>query len=191
MAARKPAFITESRIYNVGAGIARPQSYNMKLPKRKNNRLSDFDYSLPHAYFITICTDKRRNLFWRKLGKTEVCFEGDPLSENGKKIRQVITEVAQHYPAVSVDKYVIMPNHVHLLLRINTDCDGRPMAAPTISTLVNQMKGAATKQIGFPIWQKGFYDHVIRSNDDYRDIWNYIEANPFRWYEDELYSNAE
>jgi len=61
------------------------------------------------------------------------------------------------------------------------------MIAPTISTVVRLMKGAVSKQTGMSIWQKGFYDHVIRNDNDYREIWNYIEGNPGKWTEDKLY----
>ena len=61
------------------------------------------------------------------------------------------------------------------------------MAAPTISTVVNQLKGVASKSAGFPLWQKGFYDHVIRGESDYLDTWNYIYGNPLRWESDNLY----
>ena len=74
-----------------------------------------------------------------------------------------------------------MPNHIHLLLQINTDHNGRSMIAPTISTVVRLMKGVVSKQAGFTVWQKGFYDHVIRNDNDYPDIWNYIEGNPSKW----------
>ena len=60
------------------------------------------------------------------------------------------------------------------------------MIAPTISTVVQMMKGAVSKMAGFPLWQKGFYDHVIRNEKDYLDIWNYIEGNPSRWVEARL-----
>ena len=82
---------------------------------------------------------------------------------------------------------MVMPNHVHLLLQIRTDIDGRPMAAPTVSSVINQMKGSISKQIGFSVWQKGFYDHVVRGEQDYREIWNYIDGNPARWAEDKLF----
>ena len=66
---------------------------------------------------------------------------------------------------------------------------GRQMAAPTISTVINQTKGAVSKKAGFYVWQKGFYDHVIRSEQDYLDIWNYIEGNPSKWAEDKLFAS--
>ena len=62
------------------------------------------------------------------------------------------------------------------------------MIYPTISTVVRLMKGAVSKQAGFSVWQKGFYDHVVRSQRDYLDIWNYIEGNPGKWEEDVLYN---
>ena len=98
-----------------------------------------------------------------------------------------IENIPKYYPAISVDHYVIMPNHIHLLLQINTDVNGRSMIAPTISTVVRLMKGTVSKQAGFTVWQKGFYDHVIRNGNDYQDIWNYIEGNPSKWAEDKLY----
>ena len=96
-------------------------------------------------------------------------------------MEDAIKGIAKHYPAVSVDNYVIMPNHIHLLLQIHADSDGRSMIAPTISTVVRQMKGVASKEAGFSLWQKGFYDHVIRNETDYLEIWKYIEENPIRW----------
>ena len=89
-----------------------------------------------------------------------------------------------YYPALYVDNYVVMPNHIHILLQIMSDESGRPMTAPTIQMVVNQTKGAVTKQAGIPIWQKGFYDHIVRGQKDYLEIWNYIEGNPSKWAED-------
>ena len=110
-----------------------------------------------------------------------------PLTNLGRIVKQSINGIPRHYPAITVDHAVIMPNHIHLLLQINTDTDGRPMAAPTISTVINQTKGIVSKKAGFSVWQKGFYDHVIRGKRDYLDVWNYIEGNPSKWAEDKLY----
>ena len=159
----------------------------MELPKRKQIRLAEYDYSAPNAYFITICTDNRRNLFWNGVEVIIGRPENVPLTDLGRIVRQSIEDISKHYPMVSVDHHVIMPNHVHLLLQINTDSGGRPMAAPTISMIINQTKGIVSKRAGFSVWQKGFYDHVIRSENDFRDIWNYIEGNPSKWTEDKLY----
>lgn len=160
----------------------------MDIPIRKQNRLTEYDYSTPNAYFITICTDNRRNLFWTDVGAIIDCHKNVPLSNHGIIVRRSIVDIPKYYPAISVDHYVIMPNHVHLLLQIHSDSNGRSMIAPTISTVVRLMKGTVSKQAGFTVWQKGFYDHVIRNDSDYQQIWNYIEGNPSKWAEDKLYT---
>ena len=159
----------------------------MKLPTRKQNRLAQYDYRTPNAYFITICTNNRRNLFWKDVGAIIDRPENVPLTSLGMVAQQSIRDISSHYPAITVDHSVIMPNHIHLLLQIHTDANGRSMIAPTISTVVRLMKGTVSKQAGFAVWQKGFYDHVIRNENDYQDIWNYIEGNPSKWTEDKLY----
>ena len=159
----------------------------MELPKRKPNRLTEYDYSTPNAYFITVCTQNRKNLFWTDVEAVIVRPENIPLTNLGMMVKQVIYDITRHYPAITVDHAVVMPNHIHLLLQINTDVDGRPLAAPTISTVINQTKGIISKKAGFSVWQKGFYDHVIRGEQDYSDILNYIEENPGKWTEDKLY----
>jgi REP element-mobilizing transposase RayT len=86
-----------------------------------------------------------------------------------------------------VDHYTVMPNHIHLLLQINTDENGRAMLAPTISIVVQQLKGVVSKQVGQSIWQKLFHDHVIRGEKDYLKIRQYIDNNPALWKEDCFY----
>ena len=162
----------------------------MELPKRKQNRLTEYDYSTPNAYFITICTENRRNLFWKDIGTVIDRPENVPLTNLGIIVRQSVMNIPKHYPTISVDRFVVMPNHVHLLLQIHTNTDGRPMAAPTISTGINQFKGIVSKKAGFSVWQKGFHDHVVRNEKDYLEIWNYIDGNPSKWAEDTLYTNT-
>ena len=161
---------------------------HMQLPTRKRNRLTEYDYSMANAYFITICTKHRKNLFWVNAGATVELHTEIPLTELGEIVQQRIEDISGHYPTISVDHFVIMPNHIHILLQIHTDGSGRPMAAPTVSTVMNQLKGTVSKAAGFSVWQKGFYDHVIRSERDYLEIWNYIEGNPGKWSKDELYT---
>ena len=163
----------------------------MDLPKRKPHRLPNFDYRTPGAYFITICTQNRRCIFWDSVGASIARPHTPPLSGRGRIVDKAIRDIPLYYPAVSVDRYAVMPNHVHLLLQINTDPDGRPMAAPAISTVVQQFKGTVTKQIGHTVWQKLFHDHVIRNQADYAKIWQYIENNPHQWKLDCFYSEDE
>lgn len=159
----------------------------MAYPVRKINRLAAFDYSSPNAYFITICTHQKQKLFWNAVGATNGRPPQVPLNQLGRIVQSAIEAIPAHYPACVLEHYVIMPNHVHLLLRIRADECGRPMVAPTISTVVAQFKGAVSKQAGIPIWQKGFHDHIVRTPADFEEIQAYIEANPFRWTEDSLF----
>lgn len=159
----------------------------MDLPKRKRNRLGNFNYSMPGAYFITICTQDRKNLLWDGVGASIARPQDVVLSGCGMVVDTAIRHITRVYPSVVVDHYVIMPNHIHLLLRIKSDGDGRAMLAPTVSKVIQQMKGYVTKQIGWSIWQKLFHDHVIRNEQDYQKIWNYIEGNPMKWAEDCFY----
>ena len=157
------------------------------LPKRKKNRLEDFDYSSCGAYFITICTSKRQNCFWKNTSAKIDCPQDVELSRYGELANEAVKNISQTYPAISVETYVIMPNHLHLLLLIKTDDLGRPMVAPTISRVIKQLKGFVSKRAGVSFWQKSFYDRVIRNREEYQECAKYIYENPLRWYYDELY----
>ena len=152
-----------------------------QLPKRKTIRIPDYDYSTPGAYFITICTFGREKLFWNDVGADIIRPQNLTLSATGKIAEQSILQIKDHYPNVQVDKYCIMPDHIHLILRIRSNCNGRMISAPTVSTVVGSMKRWISRQTGKPIWQKGFYDHGIRNQQDYDEIWQYIENNPLKY----------
>lgn len=181
-----------------------------ELPKRKKNRLENYDYGSCGAYFVTICTVKRQNYFWKSdaviettndyenvgatIGRPQCDYpQNMELSQYGGIVNEAINNIPIVYPSLSVDGYVIMPNHVHLLLRIDYDksiqmASGRPMTAPTtISRVINNLKGYISKQAGFAIWQKSFHDHIVRNQEDYEAHMKYISENPSRWIYDELY----
>lgn len=122
-----------------------------ELPSRKRNRLKHYDYSSCGAYFITICTSDRRNYFWNGVGATIGRPQDVDLSQYGKLVDEAINNIPSIYPALKLDHYVIMPDHIHLLLIIRADEYGRPMVAPTISRVVQQLKGYITKRIGHSI----------------------------------------
>ena len=164
----------------------------MDLPRRKANRLPDYDYSQPGCYFITICTAGRRPILRR--GAQCAPESGlPPLTEQGNAVEQAIQGISEHYSTAFVDKYVIMPNHIHLILRL--EGDGRTMCAPTsvlsVSRVVKMLKETVTKAIGHPIWQKGYHDHVVRNDGDYLRIWSYIDTNPAKWREDCYFTETE
>lgn len=99
----------------------------MELHQRKPNRLPYFDYSAPGAYFITICTKDRKSIFWEGVGASIARPQKPALSWCGRIVDATIRSIPAHYPAITVDHYAVMPNHIHLLLQINADLDGRPM----------------------------------------------------------------
>jgi REP element-mobilizing transposase RayT len=153
----------------------------MELPKRKNIRLKNYDYSSPGTYFITICVKDRKAILSNIVVGASIARPKEiQLTQYGKIVETAINNIPKHYPIISVDNYVIMPDHIHLLLQIHSYIDGRPMVAPTIDRVIKQMKGYITKQIGFSIWQKSYNDHIVRGLDDYKNIWEYIENNPLK-----------
>ena len=166
---------------------------NKIVPKRKRNRLKEFDYSQNGMYFVTICTKDKQKILWNDkfddniVGANCVRPLSDlPLSEYGMIIKNEIEKISQIYnDIIKIETFIIMPNHIHLLLFIDTY--GRTQFAPTLSRVVKQFKGSVTKQIGKSIFQKSFHDHIIRDDEDYKKIYNYIESNPSKWAEDCFY----
>lgn len=161
-----------------------------KRLERKSLRLPGYDYSKAGYYFITICTHEKRYLFWNGTVSVGADIIRPPLPELtdlGQIVDKVIQDIPNHYPNASIDKYIVMPNHIHLILTLEEM--GRMISAPTksVSTMIGQMKRISSKLAGKPLWQKGFYDHIIRDESDYLRIWQYIDENPAKWAEDEYY----
>ena len=160
------------------------------LPTRRHPRLKGFDYS--HGwYFVTICTDKRKRILSRiSVGRgdhTPPCVE---LSVTGCIVEKYIHGINAAYPNVAVDKYVIMPNHVHLIIAIEPAAGGgvRSPRPTNLLTVIRSFKTMVTRALGHAIWQTSYYDHVIRTEANYLRIWQYIDENPACWAEDEYYS---
>lgn len=120
-------------------------------------------------------------MFWNSVGANCVRPNEPPLSEIGKSVDYEINKISTIYNAVIIDKYVVMPNHIHMIIMILSDEYGRPQVAPTVSRLVKQFKGSISKQVGFPVWQRSYHDHIIRNQSDYDEIWQYIDENPLKW----------
>ena len=202
----------------------------MNLPKRKQIRLPDYDYSAPGAYFVTACThEKRCILSTITVGDGVLDVPCVRLSPYGKIVEETLREIVNTYSWLSLDRYVIMPNHIHLLLRIRGNGPSRTPAptretgtgpsgtpaptreagtgpsgtpAPTRETgtgpsvpanaalprLISTLKRFTNKKCGTELWQRSYHEHVIRGEDDYRMILDYIETNPARWAEDRYYT---
>ena len=150
-----------------------------------------YDYAQNGAYFVTICTANRKCILSEiAVGRGAHTPPQVHLSKYGCIVDQYISNIHSVYASVTVDRYVIMPNHVHLLLRCsNTEprTGGVWAPRPTVMTVVRSLKTMVTKEIGHTIWQKSFYEHIIRNEDDYCGIWQYIDGNPQKWTMDEFY----
>ena len=161
----------------------------MDWPKRKQIRLPEYDYSTPGAYFVTICTQDRRCILSEIAVGAAISRPPEVrLTRYGEIVDLAIRTISSVYPNVSVDRSVIMPNHIHLILRLHHVEDGRMISAPTVSTVVGQMKRWASRQAGTALWQKSYHEHVIRNENDYREIWEYVDTNPARWAYDRYFA---
>ena len=143
-----------------------------RFPKRKNPRLKNFNYASPNYYFVTICCKEKRCIFGRP----------DGLSRFGRIAEAAMREINMHFPEVTADKWVIMPNHVHAIIVL-------PGNSIQLSTVIGLYKSSVTKRIhqlksGMDVWQSSYHDHVIRNQTDYVRIWEYIDTNPVRWLDD-------
>ena len=152
----------------------------MELPKRKPTRLKEYDYSTPGAYFITICTHNRECI----LSDIVVVGEGlralpiNNLKAIGNEIEQSKQYINNNYNGVKIDKYVIMPNHIHLILIL--DGSGGH-GNPPLQNVIGQLKSYTTNKFGKVLWQRSFHDHIIRGKEDYNKIWEYIDTNVLKW----------
>ena len=161
----------------------------MDWPKRKQIRLPEYDYSTPGAYCVTICTQDRRCILSEIAVGAAISRPPEMrLTRYGEIVDLAIHNISSVYPSVSVGHYVIMPNHIHLILLLHCVEGGRMISAPTVSTVVGQMKRWASRQAGTALWQKSYHEHVIRNENDYREIWEYVDTNPARWAYDRYFA---
>ena len=189
--------------------------YNSEKHHRRSIRLKGYDYADQGAYFVTICTWNRECL----LG--DIINGAMQLNEYGEIADVCLKGIPKHFACVNMDSMIVMPNHVHLILIINDDgngkernsvrrgvfCRGVACYAPTddinyyseispkrksLPTIIRSYKSAVTKQINIlrnhprmPVWQRNYYEHVIRHEKDLNWIRQYIINNPFHWGDDE------
>ena len=197
------------------------------LPRRKTIRLQNYDYSQAGAYFVTICTAHKRPLFG-------VVRRGDPcgrppvpayveLSETGRIVESYLTEIPSHYPDVGLASYVIMPDHIHMILvltqnqpqqagqcpapteesdpscrRGGTPASPAPAGKsdpscrrggtpgpPALPKIISAFKSLTTRKAGTSLWQRSYYEHILRNQQDFSEAARYIQGNPARRLERE------
>jgi putative transposase len=162
---------------------------NPKIHRRKQIRLKEYDYSQPGEYFVTICAKDKKHLF----GK--IVEESIRLSPTGEIIKQCWESIPKHFPNVNLDEYIIMPDHVHgIVIVIEIDmnfCRGEvtsPLRKPTLGNIVAYFKYQSTKMAnaiqgtpGYRIWQRNYYDRIIRDEKELNNMRAYIFDNPVTW----------
>ncbi|MBE6535568.1 MAG: hypothetical protein E7677_02985 [Ruminococcaceae bacterium] len=172
-----------------------------ELKRRKTPRYQGFDYNSVGVYFITICTKNRQCILSHIVGTGVLDCPKVELTGYGEIADTYIKQLNEFYHDLSVENYVIMPNHIHLLLWVkenkNSTENGQSRtpvptnierANATCSQFVSTFKRFCNKEYGENIWQARFNDHIIRSRDDYEEHVKYICENTTRWYYDELYT---
>ena len=162
------------------------------LPKRKPTRLKGYDYSLPGAYFITICTQNRVKLFEMETVGNDLCVVPSPKNQI---IHKWLKETENKFNNIKIDKYVIMPNHIHVIVVITERHAGRALQdvmkwfnTMTTNEYICMVKDDKFKPFDRKLWQKSYHDHIIRDEKDYLKIWKYIDENPLKWEEDCFYN---
>ena len=178
----------------------------MEQPSRKQNRLPDYDYGQEGSYFVTLCTHNRARLFEMEtpvgndlcvVPNNDLCVVPD--NENGTAhrpcptkgnliVHKWIRETENKFPDITIDKYAVMPDHLHLIVTIKKWQAGcslpdvmRFFKTMTTNEYIRGVKNGTLTPFDGKLWQKSYYDHVIRNQQDYNEIWEYIENNPAKW----------
>ncbi len=156
---------------------------------RKTTRLSGYDYNTPGAYFMTICTREHRCILSRIVGTGVLDGPTVELLPFGQIAQKYIRQMDDFYQDLSVDSFVIMPNHIHILLQVrDAGLPASSLQNSVISRFISTFKRFCNKEYGTNIWQSRSYDHIIRDEADYNRHLQYIRNNPHGWQKDELYS---
>lgn len=140
----------------------------MSEVRRKEHRLKFYDYSKSNLYFITINTYNKEDFFG--------IIENDKmiLNDSGSKLNKLFTSIFDNGKA-DIIVYQIMPNHIHFILEIKKD------GAIKLSSAISYFKSIVTKELGIKqLWTRGYYDRVIRDEEEYYNVYNYIVNNPYR-----------
>ena len=185
---------------DVGAGFkpapttgVEPAPTASQSPRRRNLRLRNYDYTQAGFYFVTICVQNRQSLFG------EIIDGIMQFNSTGTLVEQAWQDLPNHYPHVELDKFVVMPNHFHGIVVLTNPPVGAclkpaPKKRHGLPEIVRAFKTFSARHInetrqttGVSVWQRNYYEHVIRNDADYQRIAEYIESNPAKWADDSLH----
>ncbi len=165
-------------------------TFNPDIHHRRSIRLRGYDYSQAGMYFITICTHDRLPLFGEVV-------DGEMMqNETGMMAEKCWCAIPDHFPWAMLDEFVVMPNHIHGIITIGAKAVGANNHLPlqhgtsrTIGSIVRGFKIGVTKWLRantdvHAVWQRNYYEHIIRDEDAYLKIAEYVQTNPQRWKED-------
>ena len=171
-------------------------------PTRKPTRLPHYDYSQNGCYFVTICTASKKPLFGRYLvgALHEAPVINMPrnrfiaLNRRGVIAKEILYSLPKRFLQIQIENAIIMPNHIHLLLTIDWE-NGKweralheaPLQRSLLAQVIGYFKANTSKELhkaepNLQVWQRGFYEHIIRNETEFRRAWEYIEYNALKEY---------
>ena len=185
--------------------------FNPDIHHRRSIRLKNYDYSSNGMYFVTICAQNREMLFRRIVG---AALRGRPDDDSNRidkadgrpddddngfaspdqMITKWLMETENKFLGVRIDKFVVMPNHIHFIVDLQGGHVGPPLPeivewfkTMTTNEFIRKVKSGLYPPFDRRIWQRDYFEHIIRDEADYQRIWKYIDDNPARWEEDRYY----
>jgi putative transposase len=163
------------------------------MRQRKHPRSKDHDYSQDGYYHVTICTIENASILSKVIVGRGLAPAEIRLTPIGQIIEEQLLELSERYHNVKIDKYVIMPTHLHAIVVIRGDAAGAS-PRPTLGDIICAFKSLSTRvcnqqgnKQGRKLWQSSFYDEIIRNEEAYLQIWQYIDENPAKWSEEKYY----
>jgi REP element-mobilizing transposase RayT len=164
------------------------------LPKRKYPRLKNFDYSENGYYFVTICTDHNQPILSRIMVGRGLAPAKSVLSPLGLIVEQQLLALSERFSDIMIDRFVVMPTHLHVVIALNGETAAGATPRPTLSDIICVFKSITTRLCnqhdnipGRKIWQTSFYDEILRNEAAYLEVLQYIENNPAEWSEDKYF----
>ena len=172
--------------------VNRPVNFDPRIHHRKSIRLKGYDYSSPGAYFVTLCTANRDCVFGQVV-------DGELLlNQYGNIVNECWQWLEEQYSCVKLDEMILMPNHLHGIIILEDNCRGDSRIAPTdnferksLGRLIGAFKTVSTKKINLIrnssdtiLWQRNYYERIIRDEDELNQIREYIACNPLKWIDD-------
>lgn len=160
---------------------------------RKTTRLYTVNYNDPKAYFLTLCTSDRKPILSMIESAGEYAAPNVVLTDIGKIVDNNIKKIGNFYAELRVDSYVIMPNHVHLILIVDASHIHEQTSPQNtvVARFLSTLKRFCNKEIGKNIWQYRSFDHIIRSKSDLVEHRRYISDNPLHWEYDKMYDKQK